>query len=531
MEKNFFVGLDVSTQSCKIVVIDSDAGQVVFVNSVSYDQDLPQFGTKNGVVQGLGPGASESNPKMWLEAVDKVFDRLKSSEVPLNQVRCISVSGQQHGLVALDARGNLTRTRSKLWNDFSTRKECQILTERVGGKQEMIREVGNSQRTGYTAAKIFHMLRHEKKIYQKTTTFFVVHNYINWYLTGGKKGGLRIMEPGDTSGMALWNPKTGHWSPKVINALDPNLLNKLPPVNPSDRSIGCIAEDLAEKFGFPRDCKIDAGSGDNMYGAVGTGNLQPGIVTLSLGTSGTAFSIMEEPYIDPLGEIATYCDSTGNYLSLLCVSNLSNGYDQILKQYRLTHEEFNRIVQKTKAGNSGRLLIPWYTGERTPDLPLASPVYFGFGLEDFTKDVLCRAVLEGHVFNLYDGFCRMPVESKEIRLTGGLSRSEAWCQTIADVFEAEAVPVKGEGAALGAALHAAWVWSNEGGKKCSLQEVAEPFVILDEKRRQKPKPLNMEIYRYQKRLFHALSNRIRGEKGQDPFSLRTDLSSLIDKVR
>ncbi|GAI39842.1 unnamed protein product, partial [marine sediment metagenome] len=203
MDKNFFVGLDVSTQSCKIVVIDSDAGQVVFVNSVSYDQDLPQFGTKNGVVQGLGPGASESDPKMWLEAVDEGFDRLKSSDVSLNRVRCISVSGQQHGLVALDARGNLTRTRSKLWNDFSTMKECEILTERVGGKQEMIGEVGNSQRTGYTAAKIFHMLRNEKERYQKTTTFFVVHNYINWYLTGGKKGGLRIMEPGDTSGMAL----------------------------------------------------------------------------------------------------------------------------------------------------------------------------------------------------------------------------------------------------------------------------------------------------------------------------------------
>jgi sugar (pentulose or hexulose) kinase len=153
-------------------------------------------------------------------------------------------------------------------------------------------------------------------------------------------------------------------------------------------------------------------------------------------------------------------------------------------------------------------------------------VYFGFGLEDFTKEILCRAVLEGHVLSLYDGFRRMSLATDEIRLTGGLSQSEAWCQTIANIFEAETVPVVGEGAALGAALHAAWVWFKENGKPLSIQDVVAPFVVLDEKSRKKPKSEHLLVYRTMKQLFQALSLRLCGQEGNDPFSLRIDLKSL-----
>lgn len=154
------------------------------------------------------------------------------------------------------------------------------------------------------------------------------------------------MEPGDTSGMALWHPAKQQWSKKVIEAIDPHLIEKLPPVKPADQTIGNIAPHLAEKFGFDPACKIDAGSGDNMYGAIGTGNVQPGIVTISLGTSGTAYSFMEQPFIDPEGEIAAFCDATGHYLPLLCVSNLANGYNLFLKQFNLSHQQFNELLQK-----------------------------------------------------------------------------------------------------------------------------------------------------------------------------------------
>ncbi|MGD9344764.1 MAG: FGGY family carbohydrate kinase [Candidatus Aminicenantes bacterium] len=525
MEKGLFAGLDVSTQSCKIVVLDTELEKVIYVDSVIYDVDLPQYETQNGVAKGLAPGYSESDPLMWLDALHMIFMRLRSSDVPQEQILSISVSGQQHGLVALDTDGNLTRPQSKLWNDFSTAEECEILTASVGGKASMIQEVGNSQRTGYTAPKILHMYRHEREIYQRSTTLFVVHNYINWFLTGGKEGGIRVMEPGDTSGMALWNPKTGQWSDKVIDAIDPGLKDKLPPLKPSDQSIGHISRNLSKKYGFSPNCTVDAGSGDNMYGAIGTGNVRPGLVSVSLGTSGTAFSFMEEPFHDPTGEIASYCDSTGHYLPLLCVSNLANGYNQILKKHGLTHQKFNQTVNKTKPGNAGKLLIPWYSGERTPDLPHASPVYFGFGLEDFTEEILCRAVLEGHILSLYDGFRRMSLDTTEIRLTGGLSQSEAWCQTIANVFEAETVPVVGEGAALGAALHAAWVWFKENGRPRTIQEVVTPCVVLDEQKRKKPQVEHIPVYRAMKELFHALSLRLRGQKGDDPFDLRIDLTS------
>jgi len=164
-------------------------------------------------------------------------------------------------------------------------------------------------------------------------------------------------------------------------------------------------------------------------------------------------------------------------------------------------------------------------GERTPDLPLASPLYFGFKLNDFNKNTLCRAVLEGHILNLYQGFKRMPVKTKEIRLTGGLSQSDAWRQAIADIFEAETIPVLGEGAALGAAIHASWVWGTEEGMNRTLEDLTSTFVKLDLQAKKKPNPKAIPVYQLQKRLFQALVQRIQGKKGEDPFELQHQLKS------
>lgn len=524
--EGLFAGLDVSTQSAKLVVIDTATGTVAHVDRVDYDRDLPEFGTVDGTVPGLGEGVSESDPAMWTAAVDLLLARLRDSGVATSRIRAISVSGQQHGLVALTREGRLARPRAKLWNDFSTAEECGILTEAVGGPDAMIAEVGNTQRTGYTAPKIFHMRRHEPECYAAADTLFLVHNYVNWVLTGGPEGGVAAMEPGDTSGMALWHPGTGRWSRRVIDAIDPGLPGKLPPLAPSDRAIGRLAPALATRFGLPAACLVDAGSGDNMYGAVGTGNVEPGIVTVSLGTSGTAYAFLEQPYIDPTGEIAAFCDSTGHHLPLLCVSNLANGYDALLARYGLSHDEFDALVSRTRPGNTGRVLLPWYVGERTPDLPLAASVHFGFAAADFTPELLARAVVEGHVLSLYDGFSRMPVVPREIRLTGGLAASPSWCQTIADVFGTETVPVRGEGAATGAAVHGAWVWHREQGRRTPIAEVAAPFVALDEPRRRHPDPAHRKTIDVLRRLYRALSRRMRGLDGEDPFAVRRELLSV-----
>ncbi len=517
---DLFMGIDVSTQSCKIVVIDFGKKKVIYQDSINYDEDMPQYNTEQGTIKDKGIGVSESNPKMWIEALNALFEELKGKNDGdiVSSIKSISVSGQQHGLVTLDEEGNLSRNTSKLWNDFSTQAECEILTEKIGGPEEMIKEVGNTQRTGYTAPKIFHMVRNEPEKWENTASILLVHNYVNWYLTGGKNGGVIVMEPGDTSGTALWNPKTKKWSSKVINLISEDLEDKLPPVRDSREPIGTIGKKLRKKYGFSEDCKIASGSGDNMMGAIGTGNYKKGIVTISLGTSGTAYCFMEEPYIDPDGEIAAFCDATNNYLPLLCISNMANGYEYVLNMFGLEHSEFNEIVKNTEFGNGGRIIIPWYEGERTPDIPAAAPIYFGFNINDLTTEYISRGVLEGHIFNLYDGFVKLPIKAEEIRLTGGLSKSPQWRRTIANIFDCEVVPVLGEGAALGAAIHAAWTYYPDK----VIKEVAEDFIKLDENARIKPESNLVKRYEKLNKIYSALSRRARGLESEDPFTLLKD---------
>jgi xylulokinase len=523
---DLFAGLDVSTQSAKLVAIEPATGTVRHVDRVDYDRDLPRYGTVGGAVPGLGEGVSESDPLMWLEAVETLLGRMRSAGIPADRICCISVSGQQHGLVTVDLGGGLARPRAKLWNDVSTADECRILIDAVGGLQTMLAEVGNSQRPGYTASKILHLKRHEPDRYARVRTVLLPHNYVNWHLTGGPAGGVAVMEPGDTSGMALWHPAAGQWSQPVIEAIDPDLARRLPPVLPSDRTIGNVAPALAARFGLSPACRVDAGSGDNMYGAVGTGNVTPGILTVSLGTSGTAYTMLTEPFVDPSGEIAAFCDSTGHHLPLVCVSNMAGAYDAVRARLGLSHEAFDALIERTRPGNSGQVLVPWFVGERTPDLPLATPFAFGFDLGNPAPEVLCRAVLEGLVLNLHAGCSRLPVAAREIRLTGGLAGSPAWRQAIADVFGVEAVPVGGEGAALGAAIHAAWVWSKEASRAWTLGELCAAFVQPDESRRCRPIARHREIYAVLRRLFRALTDRVRGLPGDDPLALRGDLLRL-----
>ncbi len=519
-----FAGIDVSTQSIKIVLIDIKSKSFLYDDSISYDNDLPGYDTKNGVIQNTSTGISESNPAMWIDGLKILFQKLKSKKKLISKIKAISVSGQQHGLVALDKSGNLTKPTAKLWNDHSTQEECDILTKELGGFVKMISEIGNSQRAGYTASKIFHMFRNERSYFDNTYKFLLVHNYINWFLTGGKF----LMESGDASGTGLWDPITQSWSKKIIDLISKDLFDKLPEVKSSKSSIGTISKELIEEYGFSPECKIDAGSGDNMYSAVGTGNIDPGTITISLGTSGTAFTIVEKPFVDPLGEIACFCDSVGNYLSLLCISNMGGGYNSFLKKNNLTHSDFEKLLDMTEPGNEGKIIVPWFEGERTPDIADASPIYFGFNLNELNNKSVARGVIEGHVLNLYQGFKRMPVQPKLIYLTGGFSKSKVWCQTIANIFNCETIPVLGEGAANGAALHAAWVWEKESGNPISIKEVSKHFIFFDEKNHCYPQIKFKKNYDNLKNLYEAVSNRFRGLESKDPFKLRKKLKEQLD---
>ena len=515
----FFAGIDVSTQSQKLVVIDLDIDSIIYSDSINYDNDLPDYKTFNGVIRNNPPGVSESDPNMWIDGLHILFKKLSKRTDIISSIKCLSVSGQQHGLVALDGKGNLAKSTSKLWNDFSTQKECDILTENIGGKDRMIAEISNSQRTGYTASKIFHMQRSEIESFNNTYQFLLVHNYVNYFLTGG----VFAMEEGDASGTGLWDPVRKKWSENLTSIISKDLLSKLPPVSSSIESIGNISKELVKEYGFNSTCRIDAGSGDNMYGAIGTGNIDPGILTISLGTSGTAYTILDSPFVDPTGEIACFCDSTGRYLPLLCVSNMAGGYNSFLEKNDLSHSEFEALMTYTHPGNDGNVIVPWYEGERTPDLPNASPIYFGFSYNDFTKEKVARGLIEGHVLNLYEGFSKMPIKPNEIYLTGGLSQSKVWCQMIADIFNCKATPVLGEGAALGAALHAGWIWNNENGSNETLSKIVKPFITFNEQLRCTPKDENIKVYDNLKSLYSSITMRIRGLDGKDPFELKQGL--------
>lgn len=516
-----FAGLDVSTQSIKVILINLEDKSLVYNDLLNYDEELPDYGTNNGTVGDNLSGVSESDPLMWIDGINIIFQRLKEKTNLIPKIKAISVSGQQHGLVALDKNGKLTKPTSKLWNDHSTQNECDILTKELGGVDNMISEIANTQRTGYTASKIFHMYRNERHLFDNTYKFLLVHNYINWYLTGG----TILMESGDASGTALWDPINKIWSKKLTNIISKDLLRKLPEVKASTSSIGFISKVLTDKYGFDVKCKVDAGSGDNMYSAIGTGNTDPGTVTISLGTSGTAFTVLEKPFIDPFGEIACFCDSTENYLPLLCISNMAGGYNTFLNNNKLSHSDFERLLKLTKPGNNGKIIVPWFEGERTPDISDASPLYFGFSLEEINQKSIARAILEGHILNLYQGFKRMPVQPKIIYLTGGLSRSKIWCQMIANIFNCETVPVLGEGAALGAAIHAAWIWEIESGNKIKIKDLSSPFIKVDDKNHCFPETQYEKVYDDLKLLYDSVSNRIRGLKSDDPFLLRKKLNT------
>ena len=516
--EDLFAGVDVSTQGQKIVIIDLEKRSVIYSDSINYDIDLPKYNTLNGVLKDTDFGVSESNPNMWIDSLHRLFERLKTSSDIIQSIKAISIAGQQHGLVAVDKDGNLAKSTSKLWNDFSTAEECEILTKEIGGSEQMITEVANSQRTGYTASKIFHMYRNERELYDKTDHFLLVHNYINWYLTGGKIA----MEEGDASGTGIWDPVTKTWSKNLMNIISDDLVSKLPIVSSATKSIGYISNSLANQYGFDLECRIDAGSGDNMYSALGTGNIEPGTVTISLGTSGTAFAILDQPFVDIDGEIACFCDSTGKYLPLLCISNMAGGYNTFLEENNLSHADFETLLTQTPPGNNGNIIIPWYSGERTPDIPEACPIYFGFQYEEMNLKSIARGLIEGHVLNLFAGFSKMPVKPDIIHLTGGLSQSKSWCQMIADIFDCETVPVKGEGAALGAAIHAAWVWKNENGLSCDLAQLVNPFIIFEEGLRCKPDKKNVKVYQNLFLSYEAVVKRVRGIEGSDPFKLRKE---------
>ena len=312
----------------------------------------------------------------------------------------------------------------------------------------------------------------------------------------------------------MLNVRTRRWSKAALEAIDDELADKLPQLISSDKPAGKLQGKTAQALGLNAGVLVSAGGGDNMMGAIGTGNTRPGIITASFGTSGTIYACSDEPVIDPDGEIAAFCDSTNRWLPLLCTMNVTVATEMMRADFGYTHEQFENKAAKVGPGSGGLLLLPYLEGERTPNVPDGTGAMIGINTKTFSASHYCRAAMEGVTLGMNYGLRRLAtlgVKAKQIRATGGGAKSKLWRQIMADVFNAEVVTLKvGEGAAYGAALQALWCWRLQRGDKVRIEDITDEFVTLNNAETSTPKADAVAAYRELQELQDDLSHSLRG---------------------
>ena len=481
--RTLVLGVDSGTQSTKVLVVNARDGTVAGEATQAY-----------GLIPGLPPGAKEQHPHTWRDAARQAIqDALKEAKASAQEVAAIGVSGQQHGFVPLDKQGQVIRP-AKLWCDTSTASECDQITHKLGGIQAVIEELGNAILPGFTASKILWLKRKEPKNFARLATVLLPHDYLNFWLTGNK-----VMEYGDASGTALLDVKKRQWSRAVLQAIGPELESALPPLIASDQPAGVLRETAARELGLSEKVVVSAGGGDNMMGAIGTGNTAAGVITASFGTSGTIYACSERPVIDAHGEIAAFCDSTNRWLPLLCTMNVTVATEMVRADFKMTHEQFAAEAAKAPAGSAGLVLLPYLEGERTPNVPHGTGVWFGANQRTFSAAHFARAAMEGVTLGMNYGLRRLRqlgVKPRQIRVTGGGAKSKLWRQIMADVFDAEVITVKvSEAAAYGAALQALWCWRLQRGERVKISDITSQFVRLNKPEAARPAKAGVQVYR------------------------------------
>lgn len=496
--RSLILGVDSGTQSTKVLVVDAKTGKVLSSASQSYE-----------LIPNLPPGAKEQNPQDWINATGKAAKQaLKEAKATAAEVKAIGVSGQQHGFVPLDKDGQVIRP-AKLWCDTATAAECEEIMGKLGGFKATIKKQGIAVLAGFTASKILWLKRHEPKNFAKLATVLLPHDYLNFWLTGQK-----TMEYGDASGMALLDVRKRKWCDATLKAIDADLASKLPQLQSSDQPAGTLQPSTAKLLGLNTDVIVSAGGGDNMMGAIGTGNTRDGVITASFGTSGTIYACCEKPVIDPAGEIAAFCDSTNRWLPLLCTMNVTVATEMMRKDFGLSPQEFDAKAAQAPAGAGGLMLLPYLEGERTPNVPDGTGVLLGVNPHTFRMENFARAALEGVTLGMNYGLRRLAelgVKPKQIRATGGGSKSKVWRQIMADIFNAEVVTLQvSEGAAYGAALQALWCWRLQQGEKLGISDVTDQFVKLNRAETAQPKKANVAVYQELQALQDETSKALRG---------------------
>ena len=457
------LGIDLGTQGLKVVFYDYQAREVVA--SASAPLEVMRDTT----------GRAEQEAGWWLVAFKQALQQV--SEGVRMSVRAIAVSGQQHGFVPIDGNGEVLH-EVKLWCDTSTQQEADEIMEDCGGRERCIELAGNPVLTGYTAPKIRWLLKHHPRKYRSMAHVLLPHDYLNLVMTD-----RAIMEYGDASGTALLDVRNRRWSHELMRAVDPSghLANCLPELVETGEIIGHTSDRFSQEFGLPAGIPVAPGGGDNMMAAIGSGNVVPGRLTMSLGTSGTLFAYADRPIVDPEGNIAAFCSSTGGWLPLLCTMNCTLATELTKQLLAIDNAGFDAAIDAVPAASGGLIVLPFFTGERTPNLPRASASVLGLNVENCEKGHLLRATVEGATYGLrfgLDELRRLGIESAEIVLTGGGANSRTWCQIVADICRLPVVRLaEDEGASFGAALQALWVLERQHDPARGIGDVTREHVV------------------------------------------------------
>ncbi len=438
--RSLFLGIDISTTSAKALLID-ELGGVVATASTPVTLSTPH------------PLWSEQDPgEWWRGVVSSIRGALEQAGVDGTPVAAIGLTGQMHGLVLLDGHGEVLRP-AILWNDQRTAAQCDEIRARLG-KERLIQITGNDALTGFTAPKILWVKENEPEVYARARHVLLPKDYIRYRLTGEY-----AMDKADGSGTILFDLSSRHWSDEVLSALEIPA-GWMPPTFEGPEFTGQVTPEAAAQTGLQAGTPVAAGGGDQAAQAVGVGAVEPGIIALTLGTSGVVFATTPAALVEPEGRLHAFCHAVPGRWHLMGVMLSAAGSLQWHRDTLAPGESFDALLNEAgsiPAGSEGLQFLPYLSGERTPyPDPLARGAWVGLTLRH-TRGHLTRAVLEGVAFGLKDGFSLIQEAGlgavRQVRISGGGARGALWRQILASVLEAELVTVNTtEGAAYGAAL-------------------------------------------------------------------------------
>ena len=428
--RRLVAGVDCSTQSTKVVVVDSDSGLVVGTGRALH------------TVTGTG-GARETHPDVWWDAL-----RVALAQTGLaDEIAAISVAGQQHGLVCLDAAGQPLRP-AMLWNDTRSAPDAAHLREALGGEAAWATRIGVVPVASFTASKWAWLRRCEPEIAARTAAIRLPHDYMTERLSG--EG---VTDRGDASGTAWWSTATEAYAPEVLGLDSIGLATQLLPrvLRPME-AVGAVTPAAAEATGLRADVLVGIGTGDNMGAALGLG-LPAGTPVVSLGTSGTAYMVSTTRTADPSGDVAGFADATGRFLPLTATLNCTLAVDRVAEWLKLDREDV--------APSGGVVVLPYFDGERTPNVPNASAAVLGLRHDTDPRAIL-MATYEGAIVGLLDALetidaCSSGIDpAAPLVLIGGGARGETWQRVVGRLSgRAILIPDATDLVAIGAAVQAA----------------------------------------------------------------------------